>query len=121
MSREMKKIDPQKIKELFYDKDGDGILRWLVQVGKRGDKDCIAGHLHIRRDEHRWTIQIAGRKYNRSHIVFALYTSRWPACNKVLDHINKNTLDDSFNNLREVTQKENMQNRIESFGWRFYW
>lgn len=44
----------------------------------------------------------------RSRVAFALMEGRWPNC---IDHINGNSYDDRWGNLREVTQKENLRNQ----------
>lgn len=109
-------LEASRIKEFLYDPDGDGTLYWLIQVGCRGVINTIAGGIHMSRDERRWTIQLCGRKYLRSHLVFALYNNRWPKQGLVLDHIDRNTINDGINNIREITQKENMANR-PVWGW----
>ena len=54
-------------------------------------------------------VAFQGRKYLRSHIMFALYHGRFPASE--IDHINRNRQDDRPANLREIGRHENMWNR----------
>lgn len=43
-------------------------------------------------------------------MIFAMHYGRWS--NNLLDHINHNTLDNHIENLREVTNYQNQQNRL---------
>lgn len=105
------RLPAEYIKDYLTD-PGNGLLIWAKDTGCRGKKGRLAGSLHIVRFEQRWQVQIEGRKYLRSHLVFALYTGRWPHKGFVLDHINKDTLNDCVTNLREVTQAVNMETRF---------
>ena len=53
-------------------------------------------------------IQIDGRKYKRSHIVFAMTQGRWPE--PEIDHIDGDSLNDRPSNLREATHTQNAWN-----------
>lgn len=54
-------------------------------------------------------VTFRGRKYLRSHLVFALASGRLPVGQ--LDHVNRTRTDDRPDNLREVTHHQNMWNR----------
>lgn len=54
-------------------------------------------------------VAFAGRKYLRSHLMFALAHGRMPQGQ--IDHINRIRTDDRPENLREVTHHQNMWNR----------
>lgn len=54
-------------------------------------------------------VAFRGRKFLRSHIMFALFHGRLPASK--LDHKNRNRTDDRPENLREVNHHQNMWNR----------
>lgn len=54
-------------------------------------------------------IQLEGRKYPAHHIVWLFETGNLPT--KALDHIDGNQLNNKFSNLREVTTKQNTENR----------
>ena len=55
-----------------------------------------------------WHVQINGRKYLRSHIVFCMAYGRWPI--DQIDHIDGDSLRDVPENLREATATQNAWN-----------
>lgn len=118
MERDFERLTPEKVAEYLFDPEGDGILRWKIRMGNRGLVNTIAGTCHVVRCEKRWTIQINGSKFLRSRLVFALWRGRWPHPHLVLDHIDKNTLNDSHTNLREVTAQQNIETREPFRYWK---
>jgi len=54
-------------------------------------------------------IQLNGKKYPSHHIVWFLETGNFPQ--KQIDHIDGNKLNNNFLNLRQVTNKQNTENR----------
>lgn len=54
-------------------------------------------------------IELEGRKYPAHHIVWLLETGKTPT--KSLDHIDGNKDNNHISNLREVTNKQNTENR----------
>jgi hypothetical protein len=57
----------------------------------------------------RWKIQIRGKVMQRSRVVFCLVHGKWPE--RTIDHINKDSLDDRPENLRDATRQQNCRNR----------
>jgi hypothetical protein len=55
-------------------------------------------------------ICVNGILYRRSHIIYFYHTGKWPSDKFVIDHINRDPLDDRINNLREITQQQNLWN-----------
>ena len=53
-------------------------------------------------------IKVDGLALKRSHIVFLFGTGRWPE--NQIDHINGDSTDDRFGNLRDVTHTQNAWN-----------
>jgi hypothetical protein len=111
-------ITPDRVRQVLYDPYETGVLYWLIQMGCRGPINTVAGYVHTVRHEPRWTIQIDGSKYLRSRLVFVLYNGRWPMPGLSIDHIDKDTLNDSVANLREITHQENMETREPFRYWK---
>jgi hypothetical protein len=61
-------------------------------------------------------IRIDGRNYSRHRLIYFYVNGVWP---KNLDHIDGNKSNDSINNLRAVTRRENQQNRTRAKGYHF--
>ena len=59
-------------------------------------------------------IPIGNRLLKRSHIVYWAHHNKWPV--KQLDHDNRIRTDDKINNLKEVTEREQQQNRQKKDG-----
>ena len=74
----------------------------------RGRKDCK------RNGKHRYLrmlLTVNGREYNflTHHVVWAWHNGCFPTMQ--IDHVNGNGFDNRIENLREVTQSENMRNQ----------
>jgi hypothetical protein len=77
---------------------------WIAQNAGRE-----AGRLFRHRGGARWAIKINGRNVFRYQVVWALHYGHWP---KMLDHINRNPLDDRIANLRLCTKQGNAANSV---------
>jgi len=99
---------PEQItRELRVDEEGK--LWWKQKrLGKRR-LDRPAGWLNV---YGYLQISLDGSRYPAHAVAFSLYHRRWPAPGMVLDHINGDKADNREENIREVTNAENMQNRI---------
>lgn len=92
-----------RLLELFY--EDNGILYWKVSRGKAkaGDKagrPTTNGYLQT---------QVDGRRYHNHRILWAMHHGAWPT--QDLDHIDRNKLNNSADNLREVTNQQNQRNK----------
>ena len=61
-----------------------------------------------RENKNYWVVQVDGKKYKRSHIVFYLANGYWAI--PCIDHINGNSTDDRPTNLRQATSTQNAWN-----------
>lgn len=66
-----------------------------------------AGTIRNRKGRQRWYIKIASKTYPRARIAFISMMNRIPL---MVDHINGDTLDDRWENLREATPAQNCWN-----------
>jgi hypothetical protein len=104
MRRISRRVPTVEVLNEWFIEDAPGILRWrkdysterngIVVVGRAGE---IAGHAN---NQGRWKINLQGKDYFRSRLIYKLHTGREP---HILEYINKNTLDDRFENLKSVT------------------
>lgn len=73
---------------------------------KKGELVC-----NIRHNQGYFYCTFHSAVFNEAVLVFALHHKRLPKLNCVLDHINRTPDDNRIENLREVTQSENLMNR----------
>jgi|SRR5215469_13319061 len=104
----------------FYDKDGDGFIRWKKRPSQSVHEHDIAGSIHLdgggtSADYRGWgkgfvyVIRFRRVSFRRSHLVFALYRNRWVTPGMTLDHLDGDRLNDCISNLEEVTHEENLR------------
>lgn len=87
----------------------DGKVFWIFV---RSRPDLIgkeAGHVGTEKGGKRyWSVQLDGKAYQRSRIVYCLIHGEWPA--NEIDHRDGNSLNDHPSNLRQATRSQNMRN-----------
>jgi len=93
---------------LNYD-SGTGLFTWKTTRNGRTKIGQVAGTL---KEDGYYRIKINSRSYYSHRIAWLLHYGKWPS--DFLDHINTNKSDNSINNLREITNNKNLQNRIKS-------
>ena len=97
-----------------------GKIFWAIsqQNKKPGDE---AGYTPVNsgRATGRVLIRYNYKGYARSRLMFALVHGRWPI--NVVDHIDRNPNNDAIANLRDVTNKENLQNVTKKPTHGIYW
>lgn len=103
------KPDVSIVRHMFVMRD-DGVLIWTNPPGNHaGLRGRLAGSaIPTHNGKWYWSVQIGGRKYKRSHLVFLLEHGRWPA--NQIDHRDGNSLNDRPDNLREATVTQNAWN-----------
>jgi hypothetical protein len=103
-------ITQEKLKELFdYREDGN-----LVRKNACGGNGNYAGRVvgckpkEITRSQRYVSTKIKGQHYSVHKLIYLWHTGIWP---EQLDHINRNTIDNRIENLREASSSENASNR----------
>ena len=89
---------------LHYDKD-TGIFTWLQLLSKKIKTGNIAGTYNNKKYRQ---ICINGKSYKAHRLAWFYTHGSWP---NIIDHINGIVSDNSLNNLRNGTQRENNINR----------
>lgn len=97
---------------LYYDETSPSCLRWKVQH-KQGD---VAGSLG---GDGYWQLTVEGVRYRpKNHRVIAEWFYGVPVENleTIIDHKDRDQLNNRFKNLRPVTASVNMRNRVSTRG-----
>jgi hypothetical protein len=103
-------VTQQRLKEVLDYNPETGEFTWKERgqgriVGKR------AGTLSVSKTSmRRWFLCVDRQVMLRSRAAW-IYMTGEDITGKVIDHINRNTEDDRFKNLRSCTQNQNMKNR----------
>lgn len=97
-------LTQEKLFELFDVNIYDGKLYWCQSRGRvaRGQEAGTVTQLGY------CQIRIDGKFYRRSRLIWLAATGEWPK--QEIDHINRDKLDDSIDNLRDVSRAENARN-----------
>lgn len=94
-----------ELKELLDYDPNTGIFRWKKTTSYKKLNGQIAGYNNGRGY---YRISINNKKYMAHRLAWLYMTGNWP--NEYIDHINGIGTDNRFCNLRQATQKENLQN-----------
>lgn len=88
-----------------------GEFRWIKPNKYHSElTGMLAGNLRAAMSNKFYrTIAINGRTYIASRLAFLYMKGRWP--DEYMDHINGESTDDRWSNLREASPMENSQNR----------
>ena len=89
---------------LSYDAES-GAFRWLESRGRTAKAGQIAGT----RIQGRICIKIDGRPYYAHRLAFLYVTGSWPT--EEVDHIDGNSANNAWLNLRRCSRAHNMQNK----------
>ena len=112
-------IDYQRVRELLDYNPLTGDLIWLQDGYRRAKrkKGEIAGSLRkSRKGSNRRQINIDRVVYKSSRIIWLWMTGAFPPPGQEIDHINRDALDDRWENLRLVDKQLNGLNRMKNKG-----
>ena len=96
------------LKEYFY-YDAGKLYRKYSTSGSAMANTEVGSIVTVNGLSYRRT-RLLGKNIAVHQMIFAMHYERW--ANTSLDHINHNTLDNCIENLREVTNDQNQQNRL---------
>lgn len=96
------------MQHLIYDPI-TGIFVWKEPRAKRCKVGDMAGTMHSRGYIH---IKLFGASYKAHRLAFLYVTGVWPK--QVVDHIDGNTSNNAWNNLRDISISDNQYNRKSS-------
>ena len=77
-----------------------GVITWRSTGNPAGHRDAVRGYIRI---------MVDGKNYYAHRLAWFLMTGAWPKHG--IDHRNRNTSDNSWENLRDVTQAVNLLNQ----------
>lgn len=113
-ARSPKPFDIDLLREfLEYDPTSPTGLRWIkrtttrVKVGEPAGRPNSGGY---------YRVCLHGRDYRNSRVVYALVNNVDPG-DQFIDHIDRNPGNNRIENLRLVSQRVNMQNRVNNSRW----
>ncbi len=96
----------EEAREMIEYNPATGLFRWRVRLSNRQNKGWFAGSVN---DRGYLRVRMKGVCYRAHRLAWFLYYGEWPENN--IDHINGDTKDNRIENLRDVTQQENLFNR----------
>ena len=99
-------LTAEKLRELLHYDQETGIFTWKVRTAKCVKVGCVAGspnglgYLQI---------TVLSRRYKAHRLAWLYVYGSWPT--DQIDHINRNRTDNRISNLRDVSHKQNHQNK----------
>ena len=99
-------LTQERLKELLHYDPETGILTWLISPRNNVPAGSVAGRI-----DKKGYVRIVYQKnlYQGHWLAWFFVHNKWP--DNELDHINGNPTDNRIANLRDVTRKQNMENK----------
>lgn len=98
-------LTAERLRELLHYDPRTGAFTWKVSRGK-GKAGSVAGRLDKRHGY--WKVGVDGTEYRASRLAWFYVHGTWPEGE--IDHRDRNELNDTIANLRDVTHLVNAQN-----------
>jgi hypothetical protein len=95
-----------KLKDVLDYSPTTGMFTWKISKSGNSGAGSNAGHMG---HHGYWMVTVEGRDYVRSRLAFLFMDGYFPE--NEADHINRDTRDDRWSNLRHVSHSCNMKNR----------
>lgn len=103
-------ITHERLLELLAYDPETGEFRWKIQKAHRNKIGELAGYINILPSGYQYrSMMIEYRNYRASRLAWFYMTGEWP--DKTIDHIDTNSLNDKWNNLREANDIEQCRNK----------
>ena len=100
------KLTQEKLKELLHYDPDTGVFTNKIDRGKRAKKGNVAGIFHVSTGY--WQIYVEGKTYRAHRLAFLFMEGYFPEND--IDHIDRNKINNKWNNLREVSTSCNVKN-----------
>lgn len=98
-------LTQNRLRELLHYEPETGVFTWLVQRGRTASPGSVAGYVA---SESRRLIRVDGGHYFAARLAWLYMTGEWPKGE--VDHRDTDSLNDRWENLRDVTRVVNQQN-----------
>lgn len=100
-------IPLERLREVIRYDPCSGELTWLVAMGSRGKAGRRAGRIN---NQGYWIVNIDNIVLRAHRIAWALHYGKWPV--SIIDHRDRDRLNNKITNLRAASKQENMANSI---------
>jgi hypothetical protein len=95
-------------KYVYYDESSPTCLRWKIDASLKSRKNAIAGE--VPKIDQRAYIKLGKKRFATSRVIYCLCNGSIDS-DMVIDHIDNNPMNNKIDNLRQVSQSENLSNR----------
>lgn len=101
-------MEQEYLKSILLYAPKRGVFYWITPPAGHGDLLGEEAGCSVTGKKTYHVIQVDGKKYKRSRLAFLYMEGRWPS--DLIDHINGNSTDDRWENLREASFTQNAWN-----------
>ena len=98
----------ERLQEALHYDPLTGIWTWKIKKGRAKIGDMAGVIATINKVKRRY-MKLDQEQYSSSRLAWFYMTKEWPK--NEIDHIDRNTLNDKWSNLRDVTHAVNCKNR----------